>query len=275
MANLYIPHMPDQITIDKVQHKAADDMPDMHFHTCYELYFLISGERRYFIGHTIYDVTPGNVVLIPRNELHQTTALHNKGYDRYVLYFYEESIRELLHSLGEQTVESFFQSGCFHLPPEHSEQIRKLLDQMAREANQKDCFSKILTKTLLHQILLCVFRHGIKKSREKNENTDKIQEVARYISENYGTNISLEQASKLAFMEKTYFSKQFKKMTGFGFHEYLIQTRLKAAEQLLRLTTLSISEISEQCGFSGSNYFGDVFHRWKGMSPTDYRKHHG
>lgn len=274
MANLYIPVKPDQIIIDKVQHKAADDMPYMHFHPCYELYFLISGERRYFIGHTIYDVAPGDVVLIPRNEIHQTTALHNKGYDRYVMYFYEDSIRELSTALGEHTVETFFQSGCFRLPWEHSEMVRKTLEQIVRERSQKDRFSDAMVKNLLHQILLCIFRYGTKKSREKSENTDKIQEVARYISENYASHITLDHASRLAFMEKTYFSKQFKKLTGFGFHEYLIQTRLKAAEEQLRLTKLSISEISEQCGFSGSNYFGDVFHRWKGMSPTEYRKLH-
>lgn len=271
MAILNIPSMPDQITIDKALHAAADDMPYMHFHPCYELYFLLSGERRYFIGHTIYDVSPGDVVLIPRNELHQTTALHNKGYERYVVYFYGESIAELEQALGEPFIASFFQSGCFQLPWEQSEAIRKALEQIAGENSQKDSFSDPIVKNLLHQILLTVFRHGTKKSRDQSKGTDKIQEVARFISENYASHITLRNAAKMAYMEETYFSKQFKRLTGFGFHEYLVQTRIKAAEQMLRHTNLSISEISEQCGFSGSNYFGDVFRRWKGMSPSEYR----
>ena len=72
-------------------------------------------------------------------------------------------------------------------------------------------------------------------------------------------------------MEKTYFSKRFKALTGFGFLEYLTQTRLQAAQELLTATEMSIGDISEACGFSSSNYFGDVFRRCCGMSPSDYR----
>ena len=72
-------------------------------------------------------------------------------------------------------------------------------------------------------------------------------------------------------MEKTYFSRQFKALTGFGFLEYLTQTRIRAAEQLLAETDLSIVDIAELAGFSCSNYFGDVFRRYKGVSPSAYR----
>ena len=177
-----------------------------------------------------------------------------------------------MDALGETTVASFFNSGCFQLPPEQADKVRKALEQIACEGSQGDAFSNIMVKNILHQILLTVFRHGTRKNREQSESTDKIQEVARYISENYASPFTLRDAAKMAFMEETYFSKQFKRLTGFGFHEYLVQTRIKAAEQMLLLTSLSISEISEQCGFSGSNYFGDVFRRWKGMSPSEYRK---
>ena len=76
----------------------------------------------------------------------------------------------------------------------------------------------------------------------------------------------------MAHMERTYFSKRFKALTGFGFWEYVTQTRLKEAERLLSETDISIGSVAELCGFSGSNYFGDVFCRWKGVSPTQYRK---
>ena len=72
-------------------------------------------------------------------------------------------------------------------------------------------------------------------------------------------------------MEKTYFSRRFKALTGFGFLEYLTQTRIRAAEQLLIETELSIENIAELTGFSCSNYFGDVFRHYKGVSPTAYR----
>ena len=83
--------------------------------------------------------------------------------------------------------------------------------------------------------------------------------------------LTLEDAAGLVHMEKTYFSKRFKALTGFGFLDYLTQTRLRAAEDLLTRTSLSIGDISDACGFSGSNYFGDVFRRYHGISPSEYR----
>ena len=115
-------------------------------------------------------------------------------------------------------------------------------------------------------------RFGAIKSRESNTNADKIQFAAKYISENYADEISLSEISQLAFMEETYFSKKFKKLTGFCFKEYLTQTRIKAAEKLLDETKLTVSEIADRCGFSRSNYFGDSFKHWKGCSPSEYRR---
>ena len=97
-------------------------------------------------------------------------------------------------------------------------------------------------------------------------------DIAQYISENYHLQLTLDDAAKIAYMERTHFSKRFKQLTGFGFQDYLTQTRIRAAENLLQTTDLSISEIAEHCGFSSSNYFGDAFRRWKGISPSTYRK---
>lgn len=250
----------------------AVDMPEMHCHECYELYFLLSGERRYFIGHTVYEVSPGDVVVIPRNELHCTGAYHGKGYDRYVVYFSEEYAREIAQKTGSEAFKHFMDSGCIQMPPEHAEKVRKSLKLMEWENKRQDSYYDAMTENIFCNIVLTIMRHGKIKQRKHEDNVDKIQEAARYISMNYSSGITLSSAAKIACMEDTYFSKKFKSLTGFGFSEYLIQTRVKAAEELLMFSDLGIGEIAEQCGFSGSNYFGDVFKKWKGISPSEYRK---
>ena len=67
-------------------------------HKKHELYFLVAGQRRYFVGHTIYDAYPGNLVIIPKTELHKTTSSTAKGYDRYVVYFSDEDVTDLQQS---------------------------------------------------------------------------------------------------------------------------------------------------------------------------------
>lgn len=73
-------------------------------------------------------------------------------------------------------------------------------------------------------------------------------------------------------ISKSYLSKKFKSVTGFGFKEYLVNVRIKNACTLLLDTNKSITDIAFECGFNDSNYFGDAFRHVKGMSPNKYRR---
>lgn len=248
------------------------DMKDMHAHKSHELYFLISGQRRYLVGHTIYDVTPGDLVIIPRGQLHRTVSPRPVGYDRFVCNFLEGRLQPFIQTLGRELFDRLLTCSCLQLPPQISRQIYRDLQQLEQELTRRRDQTDAVALHLLQDVLLCALCHGTPKEPYHGESADKVQELTRYIARNYAEPITLRDAAAIACMERTYFSKRFKMLTGFGFQEYLIQTRLQAAEQLLRDTALPLNEIAEQCGFSSTNYFGDVFRRWKGISPTQYRK---
>ena len=89
MTDYKVPDSNEKIYIEKNKMNSAFDMPALHSHKCNELYFLLSGQRRYFIGHSIYDVSPGNIVIIPGYELHRTAALNSRASERYMVYFYD------------------------------------------------------------------------------------------------------------------------------------------------------------------------------------------
>lgn len=272
MKSFTLPDSVSGIQIERDSTKTAADMPEMHSHPYNELYFLISGERRYFIGHTIYDVIPENVIIIPKNELHKTSTRNNKGYERYVVYFHDEYISQFDIHENKNSSSILSESGCISLPHNIAEAVHTKLNEMHREATRNDMYSEAMLKSIFSEIIVLVLRYGIKTGAASDSNSDKIQEIARYICENYEKEITLSDAAKMAYMDQTYFSKKFKHLTGFGFCEYLTEIRVNAAAKLLVYTDHSISKISEKCGFSSSNYFGDVFKRLKGVSPSEYRK---
>ena len=247
-------------------------MISLHAHDFHELYFLLSGQRRYFIGHKIYDVSPGNLVIIPHTELHRTTSTGMAGYDRYVLFVYEKKLQGFIDTLGREAYDMLMQGCCLQLPQKAVRQIQRDMELLHEECHNLTQHSQAYANHLVQEILLCALRFGKQKTTSAGESVDKIQDVARYISENFDTQLTLQDAAKMVYMEQTYFSKRFKQLTGFGFQEYLTQTRIRAAEQLLKTTEYSVSEISLRCGFTSSNYFGDAFRRWKGMSPSEYRR---
>ena len=267
-----IPDITKGIMVEKDCERRSVDMPEMHSHSYHELYFLLSGKRRYFIGHRIFDVDAGNLVVIPKNELHKTTSFGGKGYERYVLYFFDEDIEEIYRLTGQKSTEDFLNSGCLSFGSEYAETIKKNIMQAEFEKNHSDLYTPLALRNILHNIILYAMRFGRSTDLETGAGADKIQLAAKYIRENYAEQISLGEVAGMVFMEETYFSKKFKTLTGCCFKEYLIQTRIKAAEKLLNETDFTIGEISDSCGFSSSNYFGDVFKRWKGMSPSEYRR---
>lgn len=260
------------IFIDKSSSRTAWSMATVHSHKSHELYFLISGRRRYFVGHRIYDLAPGNLVFIPSGMLHRTIAPGRTGYERYVMNFFETQLEGFIDRVGRSAFDELLHRGCLQLPTDITRRVQQNLAALEQELRDKPLYSQAAAVHLLEDILLCALRNGTPADPCVGETADKVQHVARYISENYTESLTLQAAARLAGLEETYFSRRFKRLTGFGFHEYLTQTRLLAAAQLLECTDLNMVDIAERCGFSSSNYFGDVFRRWKGISPSQYRK---
>ena len=72
-------------------------------------------------------------------------------------------------------------------------------------------------------------------------------------------------------MSRTGFINKLKALTGHAPADYIRSMRLQYAAQLLREKDCSITEISDDSGFSDVRYFREVFRKYYGMSPSEYR----
>lgn len=70
----------------------------------------------------------------------------------------------------------------------------------------------------------------------------------------------------------THFSNTFRQVTGATPHRYILRARIERARELLRMTSLSIGEISEAVGFAGQSHFCTAFRRETGVTPSRYRR---
>jgi hypothetical protein len=96
-----------------------------HSHSFYEVYFLISGKRRYLMGDAIYDVEPGDLVIVPKEQLHRTTSESVEGYHRYVVYFDRRQIRLLAALVGEDALQALLRGGCLQLSAQASRELQR------------------------------------------------------------------------------------------------------------------------------------------------------
>jgi two-component system response regulator YesN len=73
-------------------------------------------------------------------------------------------------------------------------------------------------------------------------------------------------------MNKTYFCLFFKKHYGMSFTDYINRKRLEAASAMLLKPDTSIAEVALACGYPTVTYFNRIFRKFKGMTPSEYRK---
>ncbi len=83
--------------------------------------------------------------------------------------------------------------------------------------------------------------------------------------------IALSDIAKSANMCNNSCISVFKSFTNATPIEYLTNFRIGKASQLLKSTDKSISEIAQDCGFSGSSYFSETFKRIVGKTPREFR----
>lgn len=98
-----------------------------------------------------------------------------------------------------------------------------------------------------------------------------ILEAHKYIENNYSSNINMKDVAESINLSSHYFSRLFKKESGYTFLEYLTKTRLNKAKQLLHDPSLTITEIAQRIGYDDACYFSRLFKKHETISPKEYR----
>ena len=267
------------LSIEKLEEHADTSMPEAHMHDYYEIYYLSKGKRRYFINHTLYDIDCGDVILVSKGDIHRTQVIESgENYARYLIHFSQELVDKISLIIPEKEFLKCFETKKLHIAAPGMHNFNSLLRKLENECKYDDEFNRQLVIVHFMELIINLNKNSSQKNMrfadDLTEYEDRIQSVCRYICNYYNRPINLDEIAKIAYMSPTYFSKKFKKVTGFGFNEYLNSVRVKMAINMLIETRYSITEIAMYCGYQDSNYFGDVFRKMTGMSPSSYRKQH-
>ncbi|MCY9694515.1 helix-turn-helix domain-containing protein [Paenibacillus alginolyticus] len=101
------------------------------------------------------------------------------------------------------------------------------------------------------------------------------EEIELFIREHYAEDISLQGIAERYHMSESYFSRLFKKQVGTSFLEYVTLIRVGQAKELLTNPRLRIYEVSVQVGYQDQRYFSQLFRKYTGETPTEFRKRLG
>jgi len=98
------------------------------------------------------------------------------------------------------------------------------------------------------------------------------QAAAEYTKNHFLRPLTLEDVSRVAGKNRTYFSSYFKKQMGYSWYQFLTWQRLGKAAELLNETEDKLVDIAFASGFYDSKSFFTAFKRFFGLSPKEYRR---
>lgn len=112
---------------------------------------------------------------------------------------------------------------------------------------------------------------------EDAEESEKsfVNRLMNYMWENIDGDLSLCTLSDKLHLNPSYLSRRFKSLTGKNLTEAILELRVKKACELLKNTSLKISEIAPMVGYETAANFSKVFKKMMNITPREYRDGEG
>ncbi len=251
-----------------------------HLHDEFELILILKSHGKLYIGSSVVNFSDGDLFLFAPGLPH--CFFNSRGY---------ENGDELAHAIVIQFKDDFLGPAFF----ERSEvsHLKKLITRSSfgvqflnpgnqfrekiLEINEKKKLEKLAVFLTLLDILsntndIRLLSTDGKLNYYSLNDSKIINNVFRYVAENFQKEVSFDSAASIANMQRSAFCRYFKRKTRKKFTEFVNETRIMHARKLLLETDKSVFEISFECGYQNTSYFNRQFRSHCNISPTAFRE---
>lgn len=148
--------------------------------------------------------------------------------------------------------------------------IPKYIDKIIEYYKNNTLINEPLVSCYIQRILTDILINSNGNKIYSNENSP-IFSAINFIQKNYKYNISVEDLANHICLSVYYFSRLFKRETGYSPYQYIRNVRLNHAKSLLISTDMPIKEICYECGFNSESNFVSCFKAQTGITPSNFR----
>jgi YesN/AraC family two-component response regulator len=262
-----------------VSHRKAQShiMPDNHFHNTFEAFYLVEGERNFFIKDGTFRIKEGDLVLIHPNVLHRTMNTMILGHENIIVNFHREELTAPKYSFP-QILFTLFEKEytIISLTLQHRIYVEELLNKILQEVQQQKTGFEMYSQALVLELMIycCRFveQNTAKELTYPSPRHERISAIVQFINKNYARELDLHYLAERFYISPYYLSRAFKEVTGFSFIEYLNSLRIKEAKKLLEESQQKVANIAKTVGYGSRTHFGRVFREITGHSPLYYRR---
>lgn len=256
----------------KITYASVREYP-LHWHNSVEIIYVLKGMVNISIDTDNYSIFENEIEIINTNESHR---IHSDE-DNLVLIFHIDS--SFLEKYYKDIYNIFFYTNTSKEDSQEGEEyliLKKLLaeilcEMVQRQEDYDEEIESIVIKLLFH--IINNFHYLISGEGDlSKEQFDRYHRISKYIFSNYNNNITLQDIAKKEFLSPDYLSHDFKNATGYSFTDLLNLTRVEEAMKLLLDSNMSLTEISEEVGFSHTRYLNKHFKNYYHLTPLQFRR---
>lgn len=262
-----------------INHEKNGAPIEKHTHDFIEFTYMYRGKCVHNIDGVDYPAAKGDLVFINYNSTHTITSDSSFEYADILIKpeFVDESLKGNENAFSLLALNDFtgFEQAVkknktiVSFSSDEQKQIEELIAWSEKETKNLNTGGNLILRSCMNIFLINVFR---KMALPMNNSFSINGELLEFIKNNCSFHLQMDQIAAKCNYNSSYFSRLFKKYTGYTFTEYLNNARLDRACELLSQTNMPIDDVIDASGISDrSKFFKDFAHKF-GVTPKKFRK---
>ena len=252
----------------------------LHVHSFFEICYAFAGRGLFRINQVDYEVRAGDIFVAKPGEPHEIISSND---DPLGIYFWYYTLTPSLETQVEAEstdllLRAFMVSERWLNPyPE----LQTLLDLLTEEVALRRAGYDQVIRGLLVKLLLDTARAVVEISESemlqpaRNHTEQTVQKIVRYLHDNYNRRILVRDVAAQVHLSERHTNRIFQDVMGVTILDYLTHLRLEIAAQRLLDRELSVKAVAHASGYPDAHYFSTLFHRYTGMTPSDFQEKGG
>ncbi|TNE29975.1 MAG: AraC family transcriptional regulator [Bacteroidetes bacterium] len=270
--------------IDVLEFEAVNDWGyPRHKHHFFELTFVLKGNGQHLLNESIVDYKAGDLFFLTPKDEHEFVISEPTtfGIIKFTEQLFIEKASFTTSTYWRKNLESvIFHSNVIAKSVIRNEMDRKqlfgLYDLIRDELQNPETYGRNVITELFGAILIVLSRNLKTSFKDKPvqnlSHTDRVEAILAYVRQNVlkKDRVKVKAIAETFYLSPNYVGIYIKKHLGISLQQYIVETKVKMAESLLKQSNLSIKEIANKLGFTDAAHFNRIFRKYTGKAPSEY-----